>query len=73
MSLIMNKIRNMLTAVNVNKLMFIYMNERALHRLIKKHDQRFDKNEDINKKYLYQMKNELLQQNTILFESQHAS
>ena len=32
MNLIMNKIRNSLTAVNVNKLMFIYMNERILNR-----------------------------------------
>ena len=73
MNLIMNKIRNTLTAVNVDKLMFIHMNECALHRSKKKNKQQSDKNEDINEKYLCQMKNELLQQDTILFESQHAS
>lgn len=33
MNLIMNKTRNSLTSVNVNKLMYIYINERTLNRL----------------------------------------
>jgi hypothetical protein len=32
MNLIMNKIENSLYSINVNKLMFIYMNERTLNR-----------------------------------------
>jgi hypothetical protein len=33
MNLIMNKTRNFLHSINVNKLMFIYMNERTFDRL----------------------------------------
>ena len=66
MNLIMNKTRNTLNAISVNKLMFIHMNERALHRpKEKKH--RLYEIENIDEKHLCQMKNELLQQKTMLF------
>lgn len=36
MSIVMNKTRNILNAINVNKLIFIYINKRVMHRQIKK-------------------------------------
>ena len=66
MNLIMNKIRNTLNVINVNKLMFIHMNERALHRSKEKKHKLYEI-ENINEEHLCQMKNELLQQETMLF------
>ena len=71
----MNKTRNSLNSINVNKLTFIHINERAMHRpKKKKNKQLFDKiDENINEEYLCQIKNKLFDQNTMLFESQNAS
>lgn len=71
-NLIMSKTRNSLNAVNVDKLMYIHMNERALHRPKKKKHEK-QSVDDLNEEYLCQMKNELLQQDIMLFESQYAS
>lgn len=60
MNLIMNKTRNSLNAVNINKLMFIHMNERVMHRQNEKKKTTkkiLQHDEDINEKYFCQMKN----------------
>ena len=74
MNLIMSKTRNSLNSINVDKLTFTHINERDMHRSKKKKNkQLFDEiDENINEEYLCQMKNKLLDQNTILFESQNA-
>jgi hypothetical protein len=62
MNLIMNKIRNSLHSINVDKLMFIYMNERTLNRFknVKSKLQLADI--EIDEMKLCEMKDRLLQE-----------
>lgn len=66
MNLIMNKTRNSFGAINVNKLMYIYMNERTLNRPkdLKKKLQFVDI--DLNEKNLCDLENRQLQEKTSL-------
>lgn len=68
MNIIMNKSKNSLKLVNVNKLMFIYMNQQIFNRFQKiKH--RFSFAEvHINENYLCEMKKMLLQKKNVLFD-----
>ncbi len=68
MNLIMNKIRNSLHSINVDKLMFIYMNERALNRLTDIKSKLRFADVDIDETNLCEMKNRLLQkENSLTF------
>lgn len=73
MNVIMNKSRNSLKTVNVNKLMFIYMNQRILDRFQEiKHRLSFAE-VHINENRLCEMKKMLLQKENALFDQKTAS
>jgi hypothetical protein len=61
MNLIMNKTRNTLHSINVNKLMFIYMNKRTLDRFKNTKSKLQFADLNIEKTNLCEMKNKLLQ------------
>jgi len=62
MNLIKTKTRNSLNNVNVDKLMYIYMNERTLNRSKNlKKKLRYTQSIEIDEKKLCEMKNKLLQ------------
>ena len=66
MNLIMNKTRNLLGSINVDKLMFIYMNDRTLHRPKDTHERLRFVGVNINEKHLCEMENALIQEKTAL-------
>ncbi len=69
MNLIMNETRNSLNSVNVNKLMFIYMNERTLNRLKNTNSKlKFD-DMNIDEAKLCEIKNRLLQKKISLVDN----
>ncbi len=63
MNLIKSKTRNQLSNVNVDKLMYIYINERTLNRFRElKKRLRYTQNVEIDEKKLCEMKDRLLQE-----------
>jgi serine kinase of HPr protein (carbohydrate metabolism regulator) len=62
MNLIMNKTRNSLHSINVDKLMFIYMNKRTFDRLKNTKSKLQFADLNIEKTNLCEMKNRLLQE-----------
>ncbi len=69
MNLIMSKTRNLLHSINVNKLMFIYMNERTLDRLTNTIIRLQLSDINIDETELCEMKNRLLQEEISLTET----
>jgi hypothetical protein len=66
MNLIMSKIRNSLHSINVNKLMFIYMNERALNRFTNMKSRLQLSDINIDETEFCEMKDKLLQKEVSL-------
>ncbi len=62
----MNKTRNFLRSINVDKLMFIYMNERTLDRFVNIKDKLQFDDINIDETELCEMKNKLLQEETTI-------
>ena len=69
MNFIMNKIRNSLKTVNVDKLTFIYMNNRIFDRSQNIKEKLEFAKININETYLCEMKNKLLQKKILIFSN----
>lgn len=70
MNLIMNKTRNFLKAVNVDKLTFIYMNNRTLDRSHEMKKKLQFAGIDVDEEALCDMKNMLLQEKIAIFSNE---
>lgn len=73
MNLIMNKTRNSLSSVNVDKLTFIYINNRTLDRPQGVKEKLCFAGVEIDEEHLCEMEDMLLQEETAVFTNESSS
>lgn len=66
----MNKTRNFFKSINVDKLTFIYINNRILNRFQKTTEKLQFAEINVDKEYFCEMKNLLLQKKTAIFSNE---